>query len=124
MPKKPYRVTTDVPPIPDIDNNTEESLLNLFDQDNPDINLFNLVDDENIRLAGSRLYVYKYLRSTDYDSVYMEERNKAIANEPVVLWGHYDPKPVEENLTEFGIELTNDQTFIFNKAYVERVLRS
>ena len=30
--------------------------------------------------------------------------------------------PIEENLTQFGIELTNDQQFTFNKSYVEKRL--
>ena len=36
--------------------------------------------------------------------------------------GHYDPRPIEENLSEFGIELTNDQIFTFNKTYIEKRL--
>jgi len=80
----------------------------------------NLIDDENIRLSGSKLYYYKYYRSENHDDVYLEERNKAITNEPIVVWGHYDPTPLEENLDKFGINLTNEQIFIFNKSYIER----
>ena len=50
----------------------------------------------------------------------MEERNKPIAKEPITVWGHYEPRVLEENLSQFGIELTNDQTFIFNKSYMEQ----
>ena len=118
--KKNWRVTTDMPEIPDIDR--EDSVLSLFDQNNPDINLFNLVDDEIIRLGGSKLYFYKYYPSEEYDPVYMESRNKPIATEHMLVHGHYDPVSMTENLTQFGIELENEQLFTFNKSYIERKL--
>ena len=118
MAKKNYKATTKLPELPDLDEG--ESLLNLFDQDNPDINLFNLVDDEMIRLAGSKFSFYKYYQSDDYDPVYMESRNKPVAKEGLTVHGHYDPISMSEELTQFGIELTNDQLFTFNKSYIER----
>lgn len=120
MAKKNYKVTTKLPQLPDVSEG--ESLLNLFDQENPDINLFNLVDDELIRLAGSKFYFYKYYQSSEYDPVYMESRNKPIAKDPIVVHGHYDPASMSEDLTQFGIELKNDQVFTFNKSYIERKL--
>jgi len=118
MSKKPYKVTTKVPPLA---GEEIDSGLSLFYQVNSDIGLFNLVDDEQIRLSGSKVLFYKYMRSTDnHDDVYMEERNKTISYEGVEVWAHYDPKPVEENLGEFGIELENEQIFVFNKSHVEQ----
>ena len=119
-PKKNFKVTTKLPELPDID--TEESELSLFDQSNPDINLFNLVDDEIIKLSGSKMYLFKYNRSSDFDEVYMESRNKPISKIPIIVHGHYEPDALSENLTNFGIELTNDQIFIFNKSYIEKKL--
>ena len=52
----------------------------------------------------------------------MEARNKPIATDPIVVHGHYEPTVLEENLTQFGIELTNDQLFTFNKSYIERLI--
>ena len=114
---KNYKVTTKLPELPDLDGG--DSLLNLFDQENADINLFNLVDDEMIRLAGSKFYFYKYYQTNEYDPVYMESRNKPISKSPVIVHGHYEPVALSENLTQFGIELTNDQLFTFNKSYIE-----
>ena len=106
----------------DVDEDVE-SELSLFDPHNPDINLFNLVDDEIIRLAGSKLLYYKYNQvDDDYDEVYMEQRNKPISSEPVLVYGHYEPRALEETLTQFGIELQNDQVFVFNKSYIDRRL--
>ncbi len=120
MKNKNYKITTNLPKLPDVD--IEDSLLNMFDQENPDINLFNLVDDELIRLSGSKFYFYKYHQTEEYDPVYMESRNKPIAKDPIIVHGHYDPVAMSEELTQFGIELTNDQLFTFNKSYIETKL--
>jgi len=118
MSKKNWKVTTKLPELPDLDG--EDSLLSLFDQTNADINLFNLVDDEIIRLSGSKFHLYKYFQTADFDPVYMESRNKPVARDPMVVHGHYEPIAMSEELTQFGIELTNDQMFTFNKSYIER----
>ena len=97
--------------------------LNLFDLNNPDINLFNAVDDELIKVSGSKILIYTYEHDEGYDDLYEENRMKAINPYPKVVWGHYDPRALEENLTEFGIEITNDQVFTFNKAYLEQELQ-
>lgn len=98
-----------------------ESPFRLFNKLN-DQNLFNIIDSEQIRLAGSPMMYYKYYQNKETDDVYGEERNKTISVEPVKVYGHYEPRPIEENLTQFGIELTNDQQFTFNKSYIERKL--
>ena len=121
MSKKPYTVTTDVPPLA---GEEIKSGLSLFDQSNSDIGLFNLIDDEQIRLSGSKILYFKYMRSENsFDDVYMEERNKAITQEGIEAWAHYDPKPVEENLGQFGVELENEQIFVFNKPHIENKIR-
>ena len=120
MAKKNWKVTPKLPELPDLDG--EDSLLSLFDQNNADINLFNLVDDEMIRLAGSKFSFYKYNQTDDFDPVYMESRNKPIAKIAITVHGHYDPISMSEELTQFGIQMTNDQIFTFNKSYIERKL--
>ena len=60
------------------------------------------------------------MRSTDYDAIYLEQRNKQVTKDSILVYGHYDPKVIEEPLTQFGIELTNDQVFTFNKSYIEK----
>jgi len=112
-----YKVSTKLPPLPELEGKSE---LSFFDPDNADLNLFNLIDDELIRISGSELLYYKYFRSDDYDEVYLEARTKTIASEPLLVHGHYEPKPMEQNLNEFGLELTNDQIFIFNKTYINQ----
>ena len=120
MKKESYKIPTITPLIGDGD--FTESLLSLYDKNNPDINLFNMLDEENIRLSGSKIKVYKLLRDSNYDDVYMEGRNKVISKKPVMLWGHYTAEVLEEVLGQFGIELTDDQLFNFNLSYSEAKL--
>ena len=106
--------------IPEIEIVNSDSELSLFDRTNPDINLFNLVDEENIRLSGSKINYYKFIVSTEYDPVYLEQKNKPISPNAIIVYGHYDPKVIEEPLNQFGINLTNDQLFTFNKSYIDK----
>jgi hypothetical protein len=118
--KKKYRVTTPMPPLPELLGGTE---LSLFDQTNNDINLFNLVDDEIIRLGGSELLYYKFrMGDDDYDETYLEARSKVLDSKPMLVYGHYNPTVLEETLSEFGLEIQNEQIFIFNKSYIEQKL--
>ena len=120
--KDNFKVGVSPPPLPEIEDS--DGRLNFFDPANPDINLFNLVDDEMIKISGSEILYYQYLQGeSQYDQVYMEARNKPVSKEPVLVYGHYEPKVLEENLGQFGIELTNDQIFIFNKTYMEQRIR-
>lgn len=122
MSKDNFKVGVNVPPLPELEE--ADGRLNFFDPANPDINLFNLVDDEMIKISGSEILYYQYLQGDDqYDEVYMEARNKPVSKEPVLVYGHYEPKVLEENLGQFGIELTNDQLFVFNKTYMEQRIR-
>jgi hypothetical protein len=112
-----FKVTTPPTNFPEV----RETRLSLFKKKN-DKNLFNMIDSENIKLSGSKVKVFEYIPSNDVDDVYQESRQKTIAHEPITLWAHYDPRPIEENLTEFGVEMQVDQVFIFNKSYTENSL--
>ena len=97
-----------------------KSKLNMFDPTNPDTGLFNVVDGELVKISGSELLIFAYVADENYDKLYDENRAKTHYKPPKLAYGHYDPRPIEENLSEFGIELTNDQLFTFNKQTVER----
>jgi hypothetical protein len=114
-----YKVNTPPTNIPE----ERDARLSLFKKKN-DKNLFNMIDSENIKLSGSKIKVYKYIKSNDVDDIYMESRQKTISPEPVIVWGHFDPRPIEENLSQFGVEVQYDQVFNFNKSYVENLLGS
>ena len=118
--KKQFRTSTEI-----VGDTTSQfnDMLNLYDLDNPDIELFNLVDDELIRLGGSQILLFKYFREEgSVDDLYGEATHKVVSDDPVVLQGHYEPQALEENLTEFGIQIENHQLFTFNKSYIEKVV--
>lgn len=101
---------------------SDESILSLFDRESKDLELFNSVDAELIKLSGSLVMYYKVYINENYDKTYLEERNKIVAKDPIKVWASYDPKPIEEEMSEFGLELNNDQVFVFNKSYIDRAL--
>jgi len=117
---KRFKVNRQMDNLPRVEGATP---LSFYDPNNPDVNLFNLVDDELIRISGSPLHYFKSFINEDYDDVYLEARNKTVASEPLLVHGYYEPSVVEEVLSNFGIELTNDQQFVFNKSYIENALR-
>lgn len=117
---KRFKVNRQMDNLPRVEGATP---LSFYDPNNPDVNLFNLVDDELIRISGSPLHYFKSFVNEDYDDVYLEARNKTVASEPLLVHGYYEPSVVEEVLSNFGIELTNDQQFVFNKSYIENALR-
>jgi len=118
--KKQFRTSTEI--VGDTASEYSD-LLNLYDLDNPDIELFNLIDDELIRLGGSKILLYKYFRREGVvDDVFGEATHKVISDDPIALQGHYEPQALEENLTEFGIQVENHQLFTFNKSYIEKVV--
>ena len=99
-----------------------EHRLNLYNVDRADINLFNSIDSEQIKLTGSLVKYFKYYQDSSYDDVFGEDRSKPITEDFVEVYAHFNPKVIEENLTEFGIELSNDQIFVFNKDDIENEL--
>jgi hypothetical protein len=117
--KKNFKTNVNIPEIEIVTNDSE---LSLFDRGNPDINLFNLVDEENIRLSGSKINYYKFIQSNEFDQVYLEQKNKPISPNAIIVYGHYDPKVIEEPLNQFGINITSDQLFTFNKSYLDKKL--
>lgn len=110
-----FKVTT--PPSNRSDGRTT-SKLSLFDKENADKNLFNLINEEVIKLGGSEIQLFKYYPTEDNDPIYQESRKKVIALDPIYLYAHYEPRALEESLTQFGVQVDNDQIFTFNKTYV------
>ena len=116
---KRFKVNRQMDNLPELGGSTP---LSFYDPSNPDVNLFNLIDDELIRISGSPLHYFKSYVESEYDDIYLEAANKTVASEPITVHGHYEPSVVEEVLSNFGIELTNDQMFVFNKSYIESKL--
>ena len=78
---KRFKTNRQMQDLPKIQGSTP---LSFYDPTNPDVNLFNLVDDEIIRISGSPLHYYKQLINETYDEVYLESSNKAVTETPIV----------------------------------------
>lgn len=108
--------------IPSIEEDVPEAYqLNMFHEDNPDIGLFNMLDEEIIAKGGSEFYIYKVEIDDNYDKLYEEDRLKKYGSK-ILVRGHYNPLPIGQELTEFGIKLSNDQIFTFNKSALDAAL--
>jgi hypothetical protein len=118
MPRKRFKATDKKPKK----GSERKFKLNLYDTERADISLFNSIDAEQIKLTGSDVYYYKYYRDSSYDEVFAEDQDKILSRDPIKVTAHFNPSVVEEHLTDFGLELINDQTFIFNKTEIENIL--
>jgi hypothetical protein len=111
-----FKVRRKMPSLPKLEGQTP---LSFYDTENPDVNLFNLIDDEIIRISGSLVNYFKAYNSEDHDDVYLETTERTIASEPITVHAHYEPAVIEEILNQFGIQMNSDQLFVFNKSYIE-----
>lgn len=93
-----------------------------FDPDSPAHDLFNRYDEEIIRVGGTPIFYYEVLiQQQTIDPVYMEDRGKLFANNPVQLYGYYEP-PQQQNMSGlFGYD-TPDEEIIIETNY-KAVLR-
>ena len=96
--------------------------LNLFNENNPDIQYFNKMDQEIIELGGSDMYYIKWYQSDNYDKLFEEDREKLYGPEKILLRGHYPPIPLNQEMSKFGVNFGNDQQFTFNKDYLLKKL--
>jgi hypothetical protein len=115
FPRKQYNPNTVT--VSEDEFNNQGVSLNLFDETNPDLQLFNIVDQELISLAGSEFYYYKFHPDDNYDKTFNEERIKQYSNK-ILVKGHYSPFPIGEEITKFGIQMVNENTFTFNREYI------
>jgi len=113
---------------PNLENGLEiedifnEGTLSVFEDFGADRALFNMVNNELIKLGGSEVTVYKFLSTENFDDLYDEDRIKALSPVPVGTYAHFDPVPIQENLSEFGLELTSELSFTFNREEIRKLL--
>jgi hypothetical protein len=86
-----------------------------FDPENPEFNLFNLWDEEIIRIGGSPIFYYEvFIQSGTVDPMYWEDRGKIFSNTPVQLWALYEPTPSQNAQGVFGIDSPDEMMFELN----------
>ena len=89
--------------------------LQQFDPTNPEHNLFNLWDEEIIKIGGSPIFYYEvFIQSQTVDPLYQEDRGKIWSTVPVQLYAYYDPVEQQNFQTAFGIDSPDELIFELN----------
>ena len=97
--------------------------LQQFDPENPEFELFNTWDQEAIQIGGTPIFYYEvFIQSNTVDPLYLEDRGKMWATNPVNLYAFYDPIPAQNFVNTFGIDAPDEIMFEFNyKDVLERL---
>jgi hypothetical protein len=89
--------------------------LQQFDPENPEHDLFNLWDEEIIKIGGAPIEYYEVIISfSSIDDLYHEARSKLFSHIPIQLWGYYEPVPAQNYQNSFGIDSPEEMIFEFN----------
>jgi hypothetical protein len=91
--------------------------------DSPELDLFNLWDQEMIQRGGAPVHYHEvFISLNTIDPVYNESRAKIWSPEPVELWAVYEPVLNSNILSTFGFEGRDEVMFELNlKAVLEQL---
>jgi len=86
-----------------------------FDPENPELCLFDSWDQEAIRIGGSPIFYYEvFIQTNTADPLYLEDRGKIFSNNPIQLYGTYEPVQSQNSMGVFGIDSPDEMIFEFN----------
>ena len=89
--------------------------LQQFDPSSIEHDLFNLLDEEIIKIGGSPIFYYEvFIQKQTIDPLYHEDRGKLWSNIPVELWAYYDPVEQQNYQTAFGLDSPDELVFELN----------
>ena len=95
--------------------------LQQFDPENPEHCLFNLWDEEVIKIGGAPIYYYEVMiQIGSLDRLYREDRGKLWSPIPIQLWAIYEPIPPQNMVNPFGIDAPDEMIFELNYQAVLR----
>lgn len=97
--------------------------LTQFDPENPEHDLFNVWDQEVIEIGGSPLFYYDvFININNIDELYVEARDKIYSQNPIQIYGYYDPIPSQNMMSVFGMDSPDEMMFEFNYRHVLKTL--
>jgi hypothetical protein len=97
--------------------------LQQFDPESLEHDLFNIWDQEVIEVGGTPLFYYDvFINVNNIDELYVEARDKIYSQNPVQIYGYYEPIPSSNNMGVFGIDSPDEIMFEFNYRHVLRTL--
>lgn len=92
-----------------------------FDPERSEHDLFNIWDEEAIRIGGSPVFYYEvFIQNSTVDPLYLEDRGKIYSNHPIQLYCYYEPIPSTNTMGVFGIDAPDEMVFEFNYRSVLR----
>jgi hypothetical protein len=109
-----------------IDNNVQDnrtdaekdnSALNIYNPQNPDIAYAERMVEEAVNLAGAPVTVFKRMHHGSKDEVWEEDPDPTYAR-GVKLKGFFAPNPAEIQMTKWGIDTPNQLIINFSRAVV------
>jgi hypothetical protein len=97
--------------------------LQQFDPENPEHNLFNLWDEEQMRIGGSPIFYYEvFIQKAAVDPIYHEDRSKLFSNHPIEIFGSYEPIQSQNYMNAFGVDSPDEMIFKFNYRAILRAI--
>ena len=86
-----------------------------FDPDSPDHDLFNIWDEELIKISGTPLFYYEvFIQDQTIDPIYWEDRGKIWSTHPITLYGYYEPIPSQNFMSNWGVDAPDEMIFELN----------
>ena len=97
--------------------------MQVFDPENPELNLLNQWDAELIAFSGTPIFYFEcFLQINTIDKLYQEDRGKIFATNPVQLYGYYDPITASNFMNVFGMDGPEELKITFNYRAVLKAL--
>jgi hypothetical protein len=116
----PHQQFINIDKIPDHRSDQERlnSLLSIYNHDNPDIAYAERCMEEIINISGAWITIYKRLRNlANRDDVWEEDADPTYA-QGIKLKGRFAPAPTEVQTTRWGVDISNQATIQFCRAVV------
>ncbi len=116
----PQQQFSSIDKLPDHRSDAERlnSLLSIYNHDNPDIAYVERLAEEMINISGTWITVFRRQRNeANRDDVWEEDPDPTYRN-GIKLKGRFVPAPAEAQLTRWGLDLPNQTTVQFSRANV------
>jgi hypothetical protein len=96
--------------------------VNNYDPSNPDHDLMDSVDKEQIESSGAPIEYYRVIVDSNVDQLYHEQRQKVYLQEPILMKAVWEPVSPIWNDISVGFSSEESMVFSFNrKEFIEKV---
>lgn len=116
----PHQDFVSIDNLPDHRSEEERlnSLLSVYNHQNPDIAYGERLAEEMINLSGAWITVFRRTKKDGHKDEIWEENADPTYRNGIKLKGRFAPQPAEVTLNKFGVDLENKTTIQFSRASV------